>query len=782
MENMRGREYNSAYEGEHLNRIAFPLGGIGAGMMCLEGTGALSHVSLRHAPDMYNEPPMFAALTIKGAKTARVLEGPVPMWKAFGSVDSKFRGPGNGLQGRTYGLPRFKEVRFTARFPFGRVELKDRTMPATIELTGWSPFIPGNSHDSSLPVAALDYRIRNRTDKTIEGVFSFHSANFIKTGENSGASVQPIEGGFILTQPPIADKPADEGHVAVFTPDPGAQVDCAWFRGGWFDPLTMVWKAIASGQTIKSSPHPDKAGNGGSLYVPFKLKPKAEKTIRVLLAWYVPKSDLRAGANGDCGEGCACEKFYTPWYAGRFTSIRDVAGYWRDNADRLHQLSHTFSECFYDTTLPPEVIEAVAANLTILKSTTCLRQADGKFWGWEGCHDDAGCCRGTCTHVWNYAQALPHLFPDLERSLRETEFKVNQDARGHQNFRASLPIRAPDHEFHAAADGQLGGLMKLYREWRISGDTDWMKSLWPQARQSLDYCIAAWDPDHTGTLVEPHHNTYDIEFWGADGMCTSFYLGALQAAIAMGQACSEDVRPYQELLAKGKAAMESALWNGEYFVQRVQWTGLRAGDPSTGEAWNINYSPEAKTILQQEGPKYQYGTGCLADGVLGDWIARCCGLTPVLDKRKIARHITSAEVERVRVIVAHHMRPQQLADAEAGVTRRAAYRYFRDTHEAGVDVVLLALADHVATHGPDAQPERWARRIEAASKLLAEYWIRLAKGVAPTSLVSGDDLMAELGLPPGKRIGELLEAIREAQAAGEVGTRGEAIMLARRLV
>jgi len=155
---------------------------------------------------------------------------------------------------------------------------------------------------------------------------------------------------------------------------------------------------------------------------------------------------------------------------------------------------------------------------------------------------------------------------------------------------------------------------------------------------------------------------------------------------------------------------------------------------------------------------------------------------PIAAGRVRALRFNNAEVERVRILVADHMRPQQLADAEAGVTRRAAYRYFRDTREAGVDVVLLALADHIATHGPDVQPDRWARRIEAASKLLVEYWTRLAKDVAPTSLVSGDDLMAELGLPPGKRIGELLEAIREAQAAGEVGTRGEAIMLARRLV
>jgi hypothetical protein len=218
-----------------------------------------------------------------------------------------------------------------------------------------------------------------------------------------------------------------------------------------------------------------------------------------------------------------------------------------------------------------------------------MRQADGRLWSWEGCGDSWGCCHGSCTHVWNYAQAVPHLFPSLERTLRETEFRVSQDARGHQTFRAALPIRPPAHDFHAAADGQLGGILKVYREWRISGDTAWLRSLWPSVRTSLDYCIEAWDPRHTGTLEEPHHNTYDIEFWGPDGMCTSFYLGALRAATLMAAALGDPVPAYAELLEKGRGRMETDLWNGEYFVQKVQWKACRARALGTGMVGE--YSP-----------------------------------------------------------------------------------------------------------------------------------------------------------------------------------------------
>jgi uncharacterized protein (DUF608 family) len=624
---------------------------MGAGMFCLEGTGALSHMSLRHKPDVHHEPWMFAALHVKGAKTARVLEGPVPMWKILGvGTGGRFAEPGNGLSGRSYGLPRFATATFEARFPFATVKLADETMPVAVEVTGWSPFTPGATDDSCLPVAALEYRLTNRTTKPVKAVFSFHAANFMKVGDGADVGVMP--GGFLLRQGAIKDKPAATGAFAAFTDDPAVTVDAAWFRGGWFDAATAVWNRVAAGDIVSRAPHNEgAAGGGGSLYVPATLKPKASKTVRLLFAWYVPQSDVCAGKDA--------KGFYAPWYASCFADIAAVSDYWRSNYDRLRVASKTFSDCFFDTTLPLGVVESVAANLSILKSPTCLRQADGRLWGWEGCHAGGGCCHGTCTHVWNYAQSIPHLFPDLERTLRETEFTVSQDKRGHQNFRANLPIQPTDHGFHAAADGQLGGLMKLHREWRISGDTEWLKTLWPAAKRSLDYAISTWDPDHTGTLVEPHHNTYDIEFWGADGMCTSVYAGALAAAAAMGRACGADVTLYETLLEKSRRAMASTLWNGEYFVQKVQWTGLRAGDPRGKTGWNVNYSTEAAEMLKREGPKYQYGGGCLSDGVIGDWMARCCGLEPVVDGKKTARHLASVSKYNFRTSLRDHANPQR---------------------------------------------------------------------------------------------------------------------------
>src|SRR5580704_14659921 len=125
--------FNGVYKKDNAERIAFPIGGMGAGMFCLEGTGAVSHMSVRNSPDIFNEPVMFAALSIKGIKgSAKVLEGPVPGWKKFGQ-----KGDGLGAAGSSFGLARFRDARFSARFPFGEVQLTDSRLPVSVSIIGW---------------------------------------------------------------------------------------------------------------------------------------------------------------------------------------------------------------------------------------------------------------------------------------------------------------------------------------------------------------------------------------------------------------------------------------------------------------------------------------------------------------------------------------------------------------------------------------------------------------------------------------------------------------------
>lgn len=672
------RNYNEAYENEYLNRIAFPIGGLGAGMFCLEGTGAISHMSVRNKPNIFYEPGMFGAIAVKGQNpVARVLEGPSPDWKRFGQ-----RMSGNGGTGNIFGLPHFDRASFLARFPFAYITLDDDAVPLKTEITGWSPFIPGDPDQSGLPAGALEYKFLNTGRERLECVFSFHSRNFMRDQEGTN-SVKALPKGFILSNSGTEEKPFLEGSFAIFSDQDNTVVDHCWFRGGWFDPLTITWETIRSGNTRSAEPVPSGAP-GASLYCPFTLGAGEEKVVRVLTTWYVPSSDIRAGgepteeekcdpASGCCslsselGVEIADASYiagnYKPWYSKRFPDVKAVAAHWSTNYDELKRKSALFRDTFYSSTLPPEVMEAVAANLTILKSPTVMRQYDGRMWNYEGCSDERGCCHGSCTHVWNYAQAVPHLFPSLERSLRHTEFCESQSKDGHQTFRANLPIRPTKHDFYAAADGQLGGIMKVHREWRISGDTQWLEKMYPLVKVSMDYCIRTWDPRGKGVLEEPHHNTYDIEFWGPDGMCTSFYLGALAAMMEMGKHLKKrkDVAGYKKLYDSGRKLLETELFDGEYFFQKIQIDGLNAANPVEASQRSIggSYSDEARALLEREGPKYQYGKGCLSDGVLGAWIARVCGLNDPFDSNKIVSHLLAVHKYNLKHDLSDHANPQR---------------------------------------------------------------------------------------------------------------------------
>lgn len=644
------RQFNASYTGKNLDRIAFPIGGIGSGMFCLDGTGSVSNLSVKHKPELMNEPVCFAAISIKGKENgAKVLETQIPDWKIFGQT-----GAGMGAPGKLYGLPRFENGSFTARFPFATLNLLDADIPLECTLTGWSPFIPGDEDNSSLPVGAFEYTFKNNSPVKQEAVFSWNSRNILVEW---GGPILPAKGGFIMSENLQDKNELGSTGFAVYTDDPAAVVDYCWFRGEWFDPYMMLWKNIET-CALPNNQAKNEPVMGASVYVPFSLNPGEEKTIRVYFCWYLPKNKLSIGNVPGTKDKLPP---YETWYAGKFKNIGEVINYWTTNYTELRKKSELFRDAFYNSTLPSEVTEAVAANLTILKSPTILRQADGRLWAWEGCDYTEGSCHGSCTHVWNYAQAIPHLFPNLERTLRETEFNVSQNADGHQNFRVNLPISEPPHDFYAAADGQLGGVIKVYREWRISGNTEWMKSLYPKVKASLDYCQKTWDPDKKGYLEEPHHNTYDIEFWGPDGMCTSFYLGALNAFIEMSKALKAPYKEYETLLNKGKVFMESELYDGEYFIQKVKWEGLHSPSPvdAAKKSYRTNYSEEALKLLNEEGPKYQYGKGCLSDGILGMWMAKVCGLNETIDNNKVKSHLVAVHKYNLKPNLVDHVNPQR---------------------------------------------------------------------------------------------------------------------------
>jgi tRNA nucleotidyltransferase/poly(A) polymerase len=155
----------------------------------------------------------------------------------------------------------------------------------------------------------------------------------------------------------------------------------------------------------------------------------------------------------------------------------------------------------------------------------------------------------------------------------------------------------------------------------------------------------------------------------------------------------------------------------------------------------------------------------------------------VAAQRARAFNLSNDEVERVRTIIQHHMRfhsfTSRLEGEKQEPSRKAIYRFFRDTGKAGIDLVLLGLADLRGTRGPMLTQETWAAALDVARILLENYWERPHETVAPPRLLDGNELMSALGLAPGRVVGQLLEAIREGQATGKIENREQALELAR---
>ena len=645
------------YHGSSLLQIAMPMGGIGAGCICLNGHGGLQDFSIRHKPDLTatNDahnflPAAFATLRIGGNKpVTRLIEGPLPYEKVYDQ----------GLQGQGYrkagheGMPRFDQAAFCGEYPFGYVLFADDEVPLEVQLTGWSPLVPLDAKVSGLPCAIMEYTLRNPTRKTVECELAYHLSHLAEgLGHEKGMRNSVIAGrGVQFTNTDPANE-ATFGSASLTVVGHKPVIKAAWLRApAWsYEPITALWREVSEGR-FRANDGCDKdqdGRNGGSVLVKLKLKPGEEAVVPFVITWYFPNVYDSPGAIKkpcDCEGKCEKTPAWQPWYSSQWKDAADVAEFVGTQYESLRARTAAFASALYSSTLPDAAMEAIGFNLAIIKSPTVLRTSQGNLWAWEGCGAAHGCCHGSCSHVWNYAQAIPHLFPELERTFREGELERSLDERGHLTFRAALPEGPTTHDFHAAADGQLGVILKFYRDWQISGDDDWLRRLYPLAKRALDYCISTWDPQSQGALSEPHHNTYDIEFWGPDGMCTSIYCGALEAMALMAEYLEQDsdVKTYRGLAQKSAAFMAKRLFNGEYFFQNVQWKQLQASgqfDKSLADT-RASGNEELAQLLQREGPRYQYGKGCLSDGVIGAWMAKLYGVASPQDAALVRKHLKS---------------------------------------------------------------------------------------------------------------------------------------------
>lgn len=610
------------YSGEYTQLVSFPLGGIGSGCVGLAGNGRLIDWEIFNKPSKgsTNGCSHFAvrALNKKSGKIldARVLNGDL-YGNYIGRTDEPFAGDGPENKSMA-GFPHFKNCEFEGNFPFADIAFSDPHFPAQVKLTAFNPFIPLNDADSSIPAAFFEIEIHNTTDSELEYGVCFSVANPAENSVN-----KPLESGKGVLL-------AGGGELCFATDCENTAVQLYRYRGGWSDALETFWREMTEKPALPPRNY-DTPGKFDTAAVEARIfvKPGESKTVRFVMSWYYPVTG-RTTPPLSLGRGeVPWDTKWNNYYAKLFASAADCVSYCLKNWDRLRSKSMIFQKALSDSTLPPEVLEAISATLSVLKSPTVMRLENGEFYGWEGVFSKVGSCEGSCTHVWNYAYALPFLFPKLERSVRDLDYTYNQLPTGEMQFRLMLPL-GNIHMFRACVDGQFGGVLKVWRDWKLCGDDKWLRGLWPKVKKSLEY---AWNPENRdrwdlnkdGMLEGRQHHTLDMELFGPSSWLQGFYLAALKAGAEMAEYLGEPekAKEYLAVYESGRKKTEE-LFNGSYYQQKIDLHDEQILDPYP-DAREKYWNDEAGQI------KYQIGDGCEIDQLLGQWHADICGLGELFD-------------------------------------------------------------------------------------------------------------------------------------------------------
>ncbi len=295
------------------------------------------------------------------------------------------------------------------------------------------------------------------------------------------------------------------------------------------------------------------------------LSPGETHTFEFIVAWHFPNVNRESMSNLQRSE------VLKRHYATRFKDAREVFDAVRSRLAHLSLTTKLWTNTWYDSTLPYWFLDRTMANTSTLSTATCYRFDDGRFYGWEGNYT----CAGTCTHVWQYAQAVGRLFPALERDTRQ---RVDYGIAYHEDGR--IGHRAEVWQ-DAATDGQCGTILRVLREHQMSRDSEWLKGMWPKVKQSIQFLIGQ-DPNKDGILEGPQFNTLDATWHGKIAWISGLYVAALRAGQAMAQEIGDtDFATLCEKIAnQGTQSITTELYNGEYFIHRP--------DPELPKSINTN--------------------------------------------------------------------------------------------------------------------------------------------------------------------------------------------------
>ncbi len=670
------------YDQNHLAKIAMPIGGIGTGTVSLGGRGDLRDWEIMNRPAKGflagrggNQAPFFA-IFVQGKNASavtRALMGPLETYEYEGQ---------SGSQAANHGLPRFRQASFDAAYPLGQVHLSDADLPVDVRLKAFNPFIPGDADASGIPIAVLRYEITNKSDKTLTVSVCGSMENFIgndgsrrkadwtsafipfgaKKNRNEFRRDNGFQGIF-MTSEGVDSKAEQWGTIALTTPTDGqVTYRTSVSQRGWGNDILDLWDDFSADGLLTEKPFTGGDSPRASLAVQAAVLPRETKEITFFLTWHFP--NRFAWAPERVGN----------YYTTRYKDAWDVVDKTLQKLPELEEKTVEWVKAFCQSDLPDVVKEAALFNLSTLRSQTCFRTEDGRFYGWEGCNDNAGCCNGSCTHVWNYEQGTAFMFGELAKSMREIEFGHATNKNGLMSFRVHLPLKNAQQSRAAAADGQMGTIMRMYRDWQLSGDDELLRKLWPHVKAALAFAWikGGWDGDVDGVMEGCQHNTMDVEYYGPNPQMELWYLGALRAAEEMSKYLGDDgfAEKCHRLFVNGSKWTDEHLFNGEYYEHIVR-PPKSADDIAPG----LRVGMGAKDLSK---PEFQLARGCLVDQLVGQYMAHICGLGYLVKPENVKTTLRSIMKYNYKPSLHDHFNNMRsFALGEEAALLMAAYPYER---------------------------------------------------------------------------------------------------------
>jgi len=685
-------------DGAEFGHLAMPLGGIGTGNLAICADGGLRQWQLHNIGNHAGAlPGSFFALRVSRWEPpldeVRILQAPprdstgtplvsddvVPDWQ-------------RDLLSRCPGVAR---TTFCGTYPIARVRYLDPAVPLGVTLEAFNPLVPLDVDVSSIPAAFFTFRLINDGDHPLHGTLGATVQNAV-----GWDGITPIDGvvapgyggntnrllrregwtSVVLENGALPDDAAGAGQMVLAADDPHAAALLRWRHADEFVTFLRS-RALASGaprlalaagvadpqrHAPQSATVASPAGStwNTGLGVPFLLQPGQQRLIRIALTWYFPNRYINFEQFGPDRPEWGRSRFWLGnHYATRYGDAQDVFERVRRDWSALREATGAWTGTLAGSGLDDAAVTHFAAQLATVRSPTCFRGADGRFFAFEGVlgastvmwsGSSGGSCPLNCTHVWNYAQALAAAFPELERSMRETELEIMQAPDGYIPHRVIAPtylrqlwgepIGGPDQP---ALDGMLGTILKAYREYRGGAGIDWLRRYWPNLTRLLRHVDRTWNVDGTGMLSGVQPSTHDIDLTGRNPLMGTLWLAALRAAEEMALLVddADAGATYRATFSQASEAYDAALFTGEYYAQR---------------------------LLPGDNTDYQWGDGCLTDQLIGQWWAHQLDLGYLLP----AEHVRTA----LAAVVRHNLR-RGFGDPR---DFNRPYRVFADGDDAGL--------------------------------------------------------------------------------------------------